>query len=132
MVGIKGFHSSETLFQEMGILKFDDLFDFVCTKLMFKCSKSLLPTPILSIFERLSHSNRSNSFKIEKCKNKFMERFPTAFLPRIWNANSLSVRLSQSLDSLARTLSYPNRIYELMDSFDNLMVLYLASFLQIV
>ena len=79
MPGTKGYNSGELLFQELGILKFNDLFYFVCTKIMFKCSRSLLPTPILSIFKCLTHSNRSNSFKIEKCKYKFLERFLTVF-----------------------------------------------------
>ena len=104
---------SDTLFSSLNILKFQDLFNYNCSTFMYNYTSNKLPDSFENIFSPLAVPNRTNSFIIDKTKTKFLEKFPSFFLPKIWNSNSTDIKNSSSLSELKRGLknniiaSYP-------------------------
>lgn len=84
------------LFKKLNLLSFDELFDFTCSKFMFKCRNNLLPTSISSLFKSFSKDNRSGSFVTKSSKSKLQDQFPGHYLPKIWNSKHLSVKTATS------------------------------------
>ena len=84
-------HRSHTdpLFSYLNILKFEDLFKYNCSNFMQKYNSNKQPESFKDMFQPLSEPNRTNGYVIPRIKNKFLDQFPTSFLPKIWNDNSL-------------------------------------------
>ena len=55
-----------------------------------------LPSSFENFFVPIAPPNRTNSFIRIKAKNIFFEQFPNYFLPKIWNENSLFIKLTES------------------------------------
>ena len=91
-------HRSHTdpLFSALKILKFEDLFKWNCSIFMHKYLQNSVPDSFENFFVPLSEPNRTNGFIIDKIKNNFLSQFPTYFLPKIWNSNSLAAKSLQS------------------------------------
>ena len=62
------------------------------------------PESFEGIFNVLPGTNRTKNFQIEILKSNFLAQFPTAFLPRIWNSNSLSMKYLVSHNSFKKSL----------------------------
>ena len=56
---------------------------------MQKFNSNKQPESFKDMFQPLSEPNRTNGYVIPRIKNKFLDQFPTSFLPKIWNDNSL-------------------------------------------
>ena len=63
---------------------------------MHKYSSRKLPISFENFFVPFAPQNRTNSFILNEAKSKFSEQFPNFFLPRIWNENSLFIKLTES------------------------------------
>ena len=59
-----------------------------------------------------SISNRTNNFIIEKCKNKFLSKFPSNVLPTKWNELSLDLKSEASIKKFKKRISS-----EILDSY---------------
>ena len=92
-------YSSHTdpIFNDLGILKFDDLFELNALTFMHKYHYGKLPVSFNNKFTPLMGSNRTLSYRINVAKNKSLEKFPTNFLPKIWNSISLELKNIPSL-----------------------------------
>ena len=55
-------------------------------------TRDALPDSFKNMFTPLSEPNRTNSFKLDRIKNDSLAHFPTYFLPKVWNSNSLTVK----------------------------------------
>ena len=103
----KGVRShTDPLFSDLNILKFEDLFLYNCSSFMNKYILNLLPKAFDDFFYPLSEPNRTNGFKLEKTKNKNLEKFPSVFLPKIWNDNSLLLKSMISHKSFTNARSW--------------------------
>ena len=95
------------------ILKFDELFQYTCSIFMHNYINDKLPESFQNFFTPLCEPNRTNSFKIDLQKNKFLTNFPSFFLPKIWNSNILGLKTTVNLNSFKNNLketmigSYP-------------------------
>ena len=56
------------------------------------------------MFAAFPPPNRTNSFRLEKYKNKFLNQFPKYFLPIIWNNNSLFLKLTEKHKSFKKEI----------------------------
>ena len=99
-------HNSHTdpIFSMLGLLKFSDTFQYSSSLFMHKCISNKLPDSFQNFFTPFSIPNRSHSFKNSKAKNKFLETFPSFFLPKIWNTNSLGLRSTVNFKSFKNNL----------------------------
>ena len=59
---------------------------------MHKYIEGKLPISFKDLFLPLAPPNRTNSFVIKNAKSKFLEQFPTFYLPRVWNNSSLFLK----------------------------------------
>ena len=96
-------YASHERFEKLGFFDFDELFHFTCTKFMSKCRLRLLPESIGNLFQQLSFPNRTCGFVTKQSKSKAMEMFPSHFLPRIWNSNSLMIKTSATIGQFNRS-----------------------------
>ena len=96
-VAAKGYRShTDPIFSKLGILKFDDLFSYNCSSFMHKCVNGKVPTSFDNLFPSLAPPNKTNGFIELKTQKKYLEQFPNFFLPKIWNENSLFIKLTES------------------------------------
>ena len=101
----RGYRShTDPLFSKLEILKFEDLFKFTSSTFMHKYMSGKLPISFKEMFTPLPPPNRTNGFTLEKPKNKFLQQFPQHFLPRIWNVNSLFIKLVEKPKTFKREL----------------------------
>ena len=110
----KGYRShTDPIFSTLGILKFNDLFQYNCSTFMHKLLNNKLPTSFENKFTPLTQPNRTNSYKLEKLKCKSLSHFPTYLLPLKWNSNCLSLKTTENGTSFKNNLkelilaSYP-------------------------
>ena len=96
------FHNADSIFHRLSLLKFEDLFKSACNKFVFKFIRNKLPSSFSCFLTPMGMQNRTNSFITKKTKGKFLEQFPSHFLPQIWNDNSLESKMAKSLNSLKR------------------------------
>ena len=104
---------TDPLFKELKILKFHDLFEFSCNKFMFKFTNNLLPNSFCNMFQTLSMENRTNGYITSLVRKKCLESFPSSFLPKVWNKNSLLLKQTNSFTTFKMCL-----INEYLDSYD--------------
>ena len=83
---------TEPIFSSLKILKFTDLFKFNCSTFMHKLVLGKQPDSFQTMFTPLDGANRTKKFLTSISKNNFISQFPTIFLPKIWNANSLELK----------------------------------------
>ena len=87
------------LFGELNLLKIQDLFTLNCNKFMFNILHGKAPRSFSNMFPTLLGENRSNSFFLPSYKGKF----PSNYLPKVWNSGSLELRRSASLLTMIKT-----------------------------
>ena len=99
-------YSSHTdpIFNDFGILKFDDLFELNALTFMHKYHYGKLPVSFNNKFTPLMGSNRTLSYRINVAKNKSLEKFPTNFLPKIWNSTSTDCKKIENLKAFSRNI----------------------------
>ena len=105
---IAGKHSrahSDPLFQSLGILKVNDLFKYNCATFMQKFVNSNLPSSFSGMFLPLSEPNRTRKLIAARPRNKFLEQFPSVFLPKIWNDLDLNFKMIKKTESFKKELS---------------------------
>ena len=80
---------------------------------MHNCVNGKLPESFKNFFEPLSAPNRTNGFKTGILKKDYLSKFPTYFLPKTWNDNSIGMKSTINLTSFKHNLkelilgSYP-------------------------
>ena len=63
-----------------------------------------LPVSFNNKFTPLMGSNRTLSYRINVAKNKSLEKFPTNFLPKIWNSTSTDCKKIENLKAFSRNI----------------------------
>jgi len=71
---------------------------------MFKYMNGKLPLSFNGIFLALAEPNRTKSYKLEYVHNKYLESFPTVFLPMTWNSIPLEIKSLGTLASFKTSL----------------------------
>ena len=71
---------------------------------MFKYMNGKLPLSFNGMFLALAEPNRTKSYKLELVNNKYLESFPTVFLPRTWNSIPLEIKSLGTLASFKTSL----------------------------
>ena len=100
-VAYRSFNShTDPLFKNLEILKFQDLFKYNCSVFMYKYGHGLQPSTFNNMFIPCNNNDRTGYYKIQLCKGKYLDRFPTVFFPKVWNANSNNIKHAMSLGSL--------------------------------
>ena len=90
-------HTDE-LFKMLNTLKFKDLFQLNSGIFMYRYGNNGLPMSFSNMFSPCNVPNRTNSYKTIKSRISFLDQFPLAYLPRIWNNLSVSLKNSDSLN----------------------------------
>ena len=100
-IAYKSYNShTDPLFKNLELLKFQDLFKYNCSVFMYKYGHGLQPPTFNNMFTPCNNNDRTGNYKLELCKGKFFDKFPSVNLPRIWNANSVNIKHAMSLSSL--------------------------------
>ena len=104
-VASKG-HRSQTdpIFSSLNILKFEDLFKYNCSTFMHKYSQNKLPESFHEMFSSMSQPNRTCGYKLDIIKNNSLSQYPIFFLPKIWNQNTLEIKMTKSLNIFKKNL----------------------------
>ena len=76
----------DPIFHELGILKFDDLFCTQGQSFMYRYQNGAMPNSFDEMFTPLSNQNRTLSFMQPLIITKKLEKFPSYFLPKLWNS----------------------------------------------
>ena len=67
---------------------------------MYKYGHGLQPRSFENMFTPCNNNDRTGDYKLQLIKRKFLDKFPSVFLPKIWNANSHNVKHAMTLGSL--------------------------------
>ena len=97
------YHASP-LFALLNIVSFQDLFKLNSAIFMYKYKNNLLPKSFQNTFTPCNPPNRTNSFKIIKSRISFLDQFPSAYLPKIWNEIPSLVKNSESLNIFKKNM----------------------------
>ena len=87
---------TDPLFSKLHILKLEDLLIYNSCSFIHKWINGKSPISFKNTFTSLPLPNRTNSLQLEKIKNDSLLHFPTDFLPKLWNKNSIDLKLIQS------------------------------------
>ena len=93
---------TDPLFGKLNILKFKDILDVNSKIFMHKYFNSQLPGSFNNMFTPFAEPNRTKNFILEKPRNKRLETFPKAFLPKCWNVLFLDHKNTISHSSLKK------------------------------
>ena len=63
-----------------------------------------LPESFQNVFTPLNGTNRTNSLLVDITKSKYLSSYPTDFLPKVWNSNSMHLKNNSSLNSFKNNL----------------------------
>ncbi len=64
-----------------------------------------LPNSFDGMFKPLGLQNRTGNYQLIKYKSIFFDKFPSVFLPKIWNENSANIKHCITSSLLKTTLS---------------------------
>ena len=95
---------TDPIFSNTKILKVDDLYRLNVSVFMYKYHNDKLPESFNGIFEPLQLPNRTQSYKLERPKNKTLEQFPSVLFPKIWNNLSLCTKNAKSIRYLKQNI----------------------------
>ena len=95
---------TDPIFASLKILKFTDLFNYNCTLFMHKFAFGKQPESFQNMFTPLGTNNRTGNYLIRNYKLKFLDQFPSAFLPKVWNNNCTEIKNSISVQSIKNLL----------------------------
>ena len=96
---------TDPIFSSLKIMKLNDLFKYNCSMFMHKIAFGKQPTSFENRFTPLGENNRTGNYHIKIYKSIYLDRFPSAFLPKVWNDNSNDIKRCISLSSLKTLLS---------------------------
>ena len=100
-IAYKSYNShTDPLFKCLEILKFQDLFKYNCSVFMYKYGHGLQPKSFANMFIPCNNNDRTGDYKLQLCKGSFLDKFPSVFMPRVWNYNSNNIKHAMSLGSL--------------------------------
>ena len=90
-VANKDFRShTEPLFSQMKVMKFQDILEFesyICN--MHHYVYARLPDSLLNMFTPLKTNGRNGNYLLKRYKGKYLDRFTSSYLPKIWNQVSI-------------------------------------------
>ena len=89
---------TDPIFKNLKLLKLDDLFRYNCKIFMYKFSHGLQPISFEKMFIPLQSFNRNGKYHIQEISSTSLDKFPTVFLPKIWNENSKEFRQEYNLN----------------------------------
>ena len=92
VAGKKRSSHTDPLFSQLKILKFSDLFKMNCLNFMHNFAFGRQPQSFNNMFTPLGVQNRTGNYQITKYKSNFFDKFPSAFLPKIWNENCRNIK----------------------------------------
>ena len=72
---------TEPLFGKLKLLKLTDIFDLATKTLICKYRNGKLPNSFDNMFTELALENRTMSYRVEKTKNKYLNKFLKVYLP---------------------------------------------------
>ena len=89
---------TDPIFSKLKIIKVEDLLRFHSSIFMHKYILGKQPETFNNMFIPLKSNNRTGDFILQKYKLNFFDKFPSAFLPKIWNKNPTYIKncLSES------------------------------------
>ena len=93
---------TDPLFKDLGILKLHDLYKLHCSLFCLNLLKGSLPLSLSNFLSPLSDPNRTNGLKAEKIKSKFLSQFPNFAMAKIWNENSIDLKLTKNINSFRK------------------------------
>ena len=76
----------------MKIMKFQDILEFESLKYMHNYAYARLPNSLLNMFTPLKTNGRNGNYLLKKYKGVYLDRFPSAYLPKAWNNVSNEIK----------------------------------------
>ena len=92
-VANKHFRShTDPIFSSLKILKIENILRYESLIYMHNYAYARLPPTMLDMFTPLKTNSRNGHYLLKKYKSSFCDRFPSSFLPKIWNHNSKNIK----------------------------------------
>ena len=102
-VANKDFRShTEPLFSQMKVMKFQDIIYYESLLYMHNYVYARLPNCLLNMFTPLKTNGRNGNYLLKKYKGIYLDRFPSSYLPKVWNNVSNEIKNTHKL-SLAKS-----------------------------
>ena len=79
---------TDPLFSSLRITKLPDLLKYNCIIFMHQFAFGRLPPTFNNMFSPLGSQNRTGKYKLHLCKLNYFDRFPSVFIPKVWNEHS--------------------------------------------
>ena len=95
--------TSDPIFKELNILKFNHLFELNCKLFMHSFYNNKLPSCFSEMFKK-SVSTRTNNIVANICKKSNLRHLPKYILPKLWNS------MSQEYKSISSRASLKNKL----------------------
>ena len=67
---------------------------------MYKFGNGEQPSTFNNMFVPCNNNDRTGDYKLQLCKGQFFDKFPSVFLPKIWNDNSHNIKHAMTVQSL--------------------------------
>ena len=96
---------TDPIFSTLNILKLPDIFKYVSLVFMHSFAFGHLPHSFDKMFKPLGVQNRTGNYQLINYKSIFFDKFPTVFLPKLWNDNSASIKHCVTTASLKTLLT---------------------------
>ena len=96
---------TDPIFKHLSLLKFTDLVELNSFLFMHKFAYGRIPPSINSLFDPLAINSRTGNYKLPKYKQSFFDKFPTAFLPKLWNQQQSDIKNNLSYKSAKNKLT---------------------------
>ena len=96
---------TDPIYSSLKVLTFSDLIKYNCLTFMHNFAFGRLPNSFDGMFKPLGLQNRKGNYYLMKYKSIFFEKFPSVFLPKIWNENSANIKHCTTLSSLKTLIS---------------------------
>ena len=89
---------TDPLFKQLNLLKLEDIFKYNCKVFMYKYAHGLQPSSFNDMFIPLRSHNRNGKYHIHERYSKSIDKFPSIFLPKTWNENSMEFKQEYNLN----------------------------------
>ena len=120
IAGVKYNTHTDPLFTKFKILKAPDHLQLNMNVFMYNYDGGKVPPSFNNFFTRLNSYDRSKNFCLDIARNKKLHKFSSYYLPKLWNALSLEIKRSTSLnvfknkckDLFFSSYNYPCKLHD--------------------
>ena len=106
IAGVNSRSHTGQLFKSFDLLKIEDLFTNQISSFMHSYYNARCPTSFNNFLTPFRGENRTKSFVLDPLIKRSLERFPSYFLPKVWNSLAIELKRESSLSLFKANLKH--------------------------